>query len=111
MDNDMPMVRWNELTNPVILNPFRLPNHLIKRSIDEIKKALEYAGKFDKFKYQTAQQDFFIRQIANLENTNNPTADIEKLYAWHHQQEQRHWPDTKLRFEDLWPEFRQNTLP
>lgn len=109
IDHNMPMVRWNELTDPSILSPFSLPDHLIKHSIAEITKALEYAGKFNKFRYQTVQQDFFTRQITNLQNTSNPNVDIEKLYTWHSNQEQRYWPDTKLKFEDLWPEFRQNT--
>ena len=56
-------------------------------------------------------QTEFLLDLANRLNTSSNDATIEKLYEWHDYQEQKYWPDSELKFEELWPEFRQDTLP
>ena len=102
VDNNLPHIRWNELIYPEILSPYQLPDLLMKLAVEQTKKGIDYAVKHHKSK---VQENFWCRQADNLSKTSNPNANTILLYQWHKNQEQQFWPETKLKFEDLWPEF------
>jgi hypothetical protein len=53
-------------------------------------------------------QERFLKDMANsLRNIKSANKDCTELYKWHATQEQTYWPNTKLKFEDLWPEYQQ----
>jgi MoaA/NifB/PqqE/SkfB family radical SAM enzyme len=102
-DLDLPSMRLNELIYPEVLSVYSLPNHLMQRVADEIDRSIPFVDD----PTRPVRKEFLQRQSANLRKATNPGATVDALYEWHAEQEQRYWPDTKLRFSDLWPEFRE----
>jgi len=98
-DNDLPMMRWNELHYPNILSVSSLPKHYLNKAIAELDLSKQYH-------YYPVQERFITDMANSLRNIDSPNQDCEKLYQWHSTQEQTYWPNTKLKFEDLWPEYR-----
>jgi MoaA/NifB/PqqE/SkfB family radical SAM enzyme len=98
-ENNFPQPRWNELTYPEILSVARLPNHLIQRSITELEHSVQYIT--------WPRQKKFLQDMANsLRAVNSDTKDCSQLLQWHHNQEQKYWPDFKYKFAELWPEYQ-----
>lgn len=104
---DLPTLRLNELQYPHELSVFSLPTMLMQQAAEQAVLATEYT----KRTHQLDQTELLLDLANRLNTTSNTDANIEKLYEWHAYQEQKYWPDSELRFEGLWPEFRQNTLP
>jgi hypothetical protein len=104
---DLPTLRLNELQHPHELSVFSLPTDLLRRCAEQATQAVEYTKKTN----QHDQTEFLLDLADRLNTKSNPNANIEKLYEWHAYQEQKYWPDSELKFEDLWPEFRPDTLP
>ena len=98
-DNDLPMMRWNELHYPDVLSVSSLPKHYLNKAIAELELSKQYH-------YMPVQERFLADMANSLQNINSSSQDCEKLYQWHATQEQTYWPNTKLKFEDLWPEYR-----
>ena len=98
-DNDLPMMRWNELHYPDVLSVSSLPKHYLNKAIAELELSKQYH-------YMPVQERFLADMANSLQNINSLSQDCNKLYQWHSTQEQTYWPDTKLKFEDLWPEYR-----
>ena len=98
-DNDLPMMRWNELHYPDVLSVSSLPKHYLNKAIAELELSKQYH-------YMPVQERFLADMANSLQNINSSSQDCNKLYQWHSTQEQTYWPDTKLKFEDLWPEYR-----
>jgi MoaA/NifB/PqqE/SkfB family radical SAM enzyme len=96
-DNQLPPIRWAELTHPHRLSAFSLPNKFMQQSARELIKSI---------KYNPQSAEFFKEQAANLVKANNPDAETQTLYDWHAEQEHTYWPDSPLKFADLWPEFQ-----
>lgn len=105
LDNNLPIMKLNELIYPSVLSVFSLPNHLLIKASHETAKSIKY---FEYFNLPT-QIDFLNKQTKHLQETNNPTANVNALYKWHADQEQKFWPDSTLKFSELWPEFKQDT--
>jgi len=104
-DYNLPPIRWSELTHPHILSAFSLPTDLMQQAAKGlIKQAAK--GLIKGAKYNKKSSQFFIEQATNLLKTNNPDAKVDSLYQWHVEQEEKYWPDTKLKFANLWTEFR-----
>ena len=98
-DYDLPMMRWNELHYPDLLSVSSLPKHHLNKAIAELELSKQYH-------YMPVQERFLADMARSLQNITSVNQDCEKLYQWHLTQEQTYWPDTKLKFEDLWPEYR-----
>ena len=98
-DNDLPMMRWNELHYPEVLSVSSLPKHYLNKAIAELELSKQYH-------YMPVQERFLADMANSLQNISSLSQDCNKLYQWHSTQEQTYWPDTKLKFEDLWPEYR-----
>ena len=98
-DNDLPMMRWNELHYPDVLSVSSLPKHYLNKAIAELELSKQYH-------YMPVQEKFLADMANSLQNINPRNQDCKNLYQWHSTQEQTYWPDTKLKFEDLWPEYR-----
>lgn len=98
-DNDLPMMRWNELHYPDVLSVSSLPIHHLNKAIEELELSKQYH-------YYPVQERFLADMANSLQNIASSSQDCKKLYQWHLSQEQTYWPDTKLKFEDLWPEYR-----
>lgn len=98
-DNDLPMMRWNELHYPNILSVSSLPKHYLNKAIAELDLSKQYH-------YYPVQERFLADMANSLRNIKSTKQDCADLYQWHATQEQTYWPDTRLKFEDLWPEYR-----
>lgn len=98
-DNDLPMMRWNELHYPNILSVSSLPNKFINKAIEELENSIQYH-------YMPVQERFLNDMANSLRMINNNKTDCEDLYTWHQLQEDTYWPNAKLKFEDLWKEYR-----
>ena len=98
-DYDLPMMRWNELHYPDVLSVASLPKHYLNKAIAELELSKQYH-------YMPVQEKFLADMANSLQNINPLNQDCKNLYQWHLTQEQTYWPNTKLKFEDLWPEYR-----
>ena len=98
-DNDLPMMRWNELHYPDVLSVSSLPKDYLNKAITELELSKQYH-------YMPVQERFLADMANSLQNINSSSQDCKKLYQWHSVQEQTYWPNTKLKFEDLWPEYQ-----
>ena len=98
-DYDLPMMRWNELHYPDVLSVASLPKHYLNKAIAELELSKQYH-------YMPVQERFLADMANSLQNINPLNQDCKNLYQWHLTQEQTYWPNTKLKFEDLWPEYR-----
>lgn len=98
-DNDLPMMRWNELHYPDVLSVSSLPKDYLNKAIAELESSKQYH-------YMPVQERFLADMANSLQNINSSNQDCKKLYQWHMVQEQTYWPNTKLKFEDLWPEYQ-----
>jgi len=98
-DHDIPMMRWNELHYPNILSAASLPKEFILKAIDELKKSMQY--------HYSPVQERFLEDMANSLNSITPVHNnCDSLYKWHKNQEDTYWPNFKLKFADLWLEYR-----
>lgn len=98
-DHDLPMMRWNELHYPNVLSVSSLPSNYLNKAIEELELSTQY--------HYMPVQERFLKDMANsLRNIKSANKDCTELYQWHATQEQTYWPNTKLKFEDLWPEYR-----
>jgi organic radical activating enzyme len=98
-DCDLPSIRWTELCWPEPLSAVHLPREFRQQCIEEIDAS---AALID----NPVQQSFFAGMRGALASALSANTNCDYLYSWHHSQETRYWPDTKLRFEDLWPKFK-----
>ena len=98
-DHNLPMMRWNELQYPNVLSVSSLPTHYLNKAIEELELSKRYH-------YYPVQERFLADMANSLQNINSSSQDCKQLYQWHLTQEQTYWPDTKLKFEDLWPEYQ-----
>lgn len=97
-DNSLPMMRWNELHYPDILSVSNLPQRFIDKAIVELKNSVKYH-------YAPVQEQFLLDMAKSLSNIKPRNLDCASLYKWHELQENMYWPDCKLKFADLWPEY------
>ncbi len=96
-DNDLPRTRWNWLNHPHELDVLNLPDSFKKSCLEQLQQTNDIFPDSD---------DTFFKTMAGTISTNtsqNTTCDY--LYQWHHQQEETFWPNSALKFKDLWPEF------
>ena len=98
-DNDLPMMRWNELHHPNVLSVSSLPQQFIDRAIVELENSTQYH-------YSPVQERFLQEMAASLRNIKSTKINCDDLYAWHEKQEQTYWPNFKYKFAELWPEYR-----
>lgn len=99
IDNQLPTIRWNELHYPNILSVSSLPRHLLEVARSELFKSVKY--------HTMPVQKKFLQDMANsLEFIQSSNTDCKDLYEWHEIQEKTYWPDSRLKFANLWPEFR-----
>lgn len=100
LDNDLPMMRWNELNHPHILSVISLPRKFLDQAIIELEGSIKY--------HMWETQQNFLRDMANsLKTIQTDKKDCEDLYQWHHDQENTYWPDFKYKFAKLWPEYSE----
>jgi hypothetical protein len=93
------MMRWNELHYPNILSVASLPKEFIMKAVDELKKSMQY--------HYSPVQERFLEDMVNSLNSITPTnTTCDNLYKWHKNQEDAYWPNFKLKFADLWLEYR-----
>jgi hypothetical protein len=99
-DNDLPMMRWNELHYPNVLSVSSLPQRFRATAIQELEKSIQY--------HYSPNQERFLQDMINSLKTvkSSNQEECNSLYNWHANQEQTYWPDFKYKFADLWPEFR-----
>lgn len=99
-DNDLPMMRWNELHYPNVLSVSSLPQRFRATAIQELEKSIQY--------HYSPNQERFLQDMINSLKTvkSGNQEECNSLYNWHANQEQTYWPDFKYKFADLWPEFR-----
>lgn len=97
-DNDFPMMRWNELHHPNILSVASLPKKYLNKAIEELELSKQYH-------YMPVQERFLSDMSKSLNSIQSTKQDCADLYKWHEDQEQRYWPNTKLKFKNLWVEF------
>lgn len=93
---DLPNMRWSELQQPEVLSVTSLPQHFINLAIEQ----LDQCSKLE------PAVDFLTQMKDSLEKVNSNKNNCDDLYAWHHDQEQKYWPNFKYKFVDLWPEYR-----
>jgi organic radical activating enzyme len=99
-DNNIPIMRWNELNYPEILAVISLPKQYLDRAIIELEGSV-------KFHMHEPQQRFLL-DMADALRTVQPTVNnCDGLYRWHAKQEQAYWPDSPLKFANLWPEYKE----
>ena len=98
-DNDLPMMRWNELHYPNVLSVSSLPKYFINRAIVELEKSIQYH-------YSPVQENFLRDMASSLRNIETKKYNCDELYKWHEQQEQTYWPKFKYKFAELWPEYK-----
>jgi hypothetical protein len=99
LDNNLPLMRWNELHYPNILSVSSLPKYYLNIAIEQLELSKRFHDK--------PVQKRFITDMANsLQNIDNNKTNCDELYAWHHDQEQIYWSGTNLKFANLWPEYR-----
>lgn len=99
-DNNIPKMRWNELNHPSILSVISLPQKYINRAIDELEKSIKF--------HDVGPQINFLTDMANsLKRIISSKKDCKELYQWHLTQEQTYWPNTNLKFSNLWPEYSE----
>jgi organic radical activating enzyme len=98
-DNDLPMMRWNELHYPNVLSVSSLPQQFIDRAIIELENSIQYH-------YSPVQERFLQEMAVSLKNIKSTKINCDNLYAWHQTQEQTYWPNFKYKFAELWPEYR-----
>lgn len=99
-DNDLPMMRWNELHYPNVLSVSSLPQRFRATAIQELEKSIQYH-------YSPNQERFLQDMINSLKAVKSGNQEeCNSLYNWHANQEQTYWPNFKYKFADLWPEFR-----
>lgn len=99
-DNNLPDMRWNELNHPSILSVISLPQKYINRAITELEKSIAF--------HKLLPQINFLTDMSNsLKRIRPIREDCDSLYQWHLNQEQTYWPDTNLRFANLWPEYKE----
>jgi len=98
-DNNLPMMRWNELHYPNILSVSSLPQEFINQAIKELTNSIQY--------HYSPVQERFLQEMANSLQTIKPTkSNCDDLYSWHQKQEETYWPGFKYKFANLWPEYR-----
>jgi acyl carrier protein phosphodiesterase len=89
-------MRWSELQQPEVLSVASLPQHFINLAIEQLDQCSKLEPAAD-----------FLTQIKDsLEKVNSNKNNCDDLYTWHHDQEQKYWPNFKYKFADLWPEYR-----
>lgn len=98
-DNDFPMMRWNELHYPSILSVASLPNVYLGKAIEELEGSKQ-------FHYMPVQEKFLEDMANSLRNIKSNKENCNDLYKWHQDQESTYWPNSRLKFAELWPEFR-----
>ena len=103
-DNNLPLLRLSELQYPQELSVINLPTPFLRQAAKQAILGTEYT----KRTFQHNQTELLI-QIANRLNTVSNNTNVETIYRWHLNQETKYWPNSTLRFSELWPEFRQNT--
>lgn len=97
-DHDFPMMRWNELHYPNILSVASLPKKYLDKAITELELSKQYH-------YMPVQERFLSDMAKSLATIQSTKQDCTDLYKWHIDQEQKYWPNTNLKFENLWSEF------
>jgi organic radical activating enzyme len=99
IDNDLPMMRWNELHHPSLLSVSSLPQRFLNKAVNELEKSIQY--------HSSPNQKRFLQDMANsLKDKMSDHQNCNDLYVWHSEQEQTYWPDFKYKFAKLWPEYR-----
>ena len=98
-DHDLPMMRWNELHYPNVLSVSSLPTHYLSTAIAELELSKQYH-------YYPVQEQFITDMANSLRTIKSTKQDCTDLYKWHAEQEATYWPNTQLKFKNLWPEYR-----
>ena len=99
VDNDLPMMRWNELHYPNLLSVSSLPRRFLDTAIEELRKSIHYHSSPNQKRFLQDMADSLKDKMSDYQNCND-------LYNWHSEQEQTYWSDFKYKFVDLWPEYR-----
>jgi organic radical activating enzyme len=99
VNHNLPMMRWNELHHPNILSVSSLPRKYLNKAIQELEMSKQYH-------FMPVQERFLSEISKSLQSIKNTKDNCDDLYQWHHEQESQYWPETKLKFEELWPEFK-----
>lgn len=97
-DNNLPMMRWNELHYPEVLSVANLPQRHIDQAIKELNNSIKYH-------YAPVQEQFLIDMAKSLSQVKSKNLNCDRLYQWHELQENTYWPDCELKFKNLWAEF------
>jgi len=112
-DYNLPDMRWNQLTSPDVLSVSLLPNKYLKQAIDQLEKSIKFhPGQATE---QNPSEDpidhvngKFLSDMANsLRSIQSAKLNTDYLYSWHQIQETKYWPTFPLKFEQLWPEYRE----
>jgi hypothetical protein len=99
IDNNLPMMRWNELHHPSLLSVSSLPQSFLNKAVEELEKSIQY--------HSSPNQKRFLQDMADsLKDKMSDHQNCNDLYVWHSEQEQTYWPDFKYKFAKLWPEYR-----
>ena len=100
LDNNLPTIRWNELHHPNVLSVSNLPEKFRLLAAEEAEKSIPL--------HTWHRQQTWLQEIAtSLRQHSNNNTDCSYLYSWHTEQEQTYWPTFPLKFETLWPEYRE----
>jgi hypothetical protein len=97
LDYDLPIMRWNELINPDIISVSKLPQRFIDKAIEELMLSLKLQP----------YTPFLQEMATSLRQLNNNNTNCQELYNWHNEMEQTYWPNSNLKFANLWNEFSE----
>lgn len=96
--NNLPNIRWNELHYPAILSVVNLPHAHIIEAMTELENSTKYH-------HMPVQQKFLKDMYQTLQSIKSTRENCDELNEWHKKQEDTYWPNTKLRFYNLWKEY------
>jgi organic radical activating enzyme len=98
-NNNLPVIRWNELHAPSELSVQSLPERFRLQAADQLEQSVPHH-------VRPRQQAWLAEMAANLRNVSNANNNCDYLYDWHLAQENQYWPNFEHKFANLWPEYR-----